>query len=207
MDSGSINCFSTVMILFSALMAYLARRTVEQRVQEQQMRLWIAQKKEGGMRYGAIIAVLKWVHQVHEAVYFAEVCAQRRLPEQPDNFGWQDVAGRLDALSPCPSESGLLPESLRSMVALIEPELAVIRSCVRRHKESLALIPYGTPSAAMLSEEELGAARKALAEDLEEKSRKFNLFMETLEKHFDAAFFGTTQIRLHKGRYDPPGAL
>ncbi len=30
--------------------------------------------------------------------------------------------------------------------------------------------------------------------------------METLEKHFDAAFFGPLKVKLHRGRYDPPPA-
>ena len=188
------------MILFGALMMYFTRRTVEKRLHVQQVRLRAAQEQEAGKRHDAMLVVLKWLHAVHQAVYFAEVCAQRRLLEQPDNSGWDDVASRLEALAPCPAESGLLPESLRSLVERIEPDLVEIKSCVARHRESPALIPYGTPSAPMLSEAELEAARRALAEDLEEKSRKFNLFMETVEKHFDAAFFGTPEIRLHRGR-------
>jgi hypothetical protein len=188
------------MVLVSAVAMYLTRRTVEKKVHAQQALVAAARKQAAEKRSDAIIAVLKWVHKVHQAVYFAEVTAQRALPGQPDNSGWDAIAGRLDALAPCPSESGLLPESLGSMVARIEPQLAEIKTCVRRHRESLALVPYGTPSAPMLSEQELAMARKALAADLEGKTRAFNLFMETLEKHFDAAFFGTTQVRLHKGR-------
>ncbi len=202
MDSGTVTCLSTFMILFSALMMYLSRRTVENKLREQQVRALVAMKRDVAKQHDAMLVVLKWVHQVHQAVYFAEVCAQRRLPEQPDNSGWEEVTGKLEALGPCPAESGLLPESLRSMLASIEPQLAEIKGCVVRHRESLVVIPYGTPAVAALSAQELGAARKALAADLEEKARKFNLFMETLEKHFDAAFFGTTEIKLHKGRYD-----
>ncbi len=203
MDSSSASCLSTVMILFSALMMYLTRRTVEKRLHTQQAQLQAAHQQQAQERYDAMLVVLAWVHKVHQAVYFAEVTAQRVLPEKPDNSGWAEVASRLDALGPCPPESSLLPESLRSMLVMIEPELADIRSCVARHTEALALLPYGTPSLSMLSEQELGAARKALAQDLEEKTRAFNIFMEKLEKHFDAAFFGPLDVRLHRGRNDP----
>ena len=202
MDSGSVTCLSTVMILFSALMMYFTRRTIEKRMQEQQMRARIARKREADNRYDAMLVVLKWVHQVHQAVYFAEISAQRILPEKPDDLGWEEVASRLDALGPYPPETALLPESLGSMVSWIDPHLAEIKCCVARHRASLSLSPYGRPAAPMLSEAELGAARRVLAADLEEKSREFNLFMEALEKHFDAAFFGTLNIRLHRGRND-----
>ncbi len=204
MDSGSVTCLSTVMILFSALIMHFTRRTVEKRLQEQQMRARIARQQEADKRHDAMLVVLKWVHQVHQAVYFAEVSAQQVLAEKPDDSGWEDVASRLDAVAPCPSATGLLPESLSSMVSWIDPQLAEIKGCVARHRESLSLILYAGPSALRLSEAELGAARKALAEDLQEKSRKLNLFMEALEKHFDAAFFGTSNIRLHRGRNDAP---
>lgn len=202
MDFSSSSCLSIAMVLVSAVAMYFTRRIVEKKVGEQQARTAAGQQQAAQERYDAIIVVLKWVHQVHQAVYFAEVTAQRALPGQPDSSGWDAIASRLDALGPCPPESRLLSESLGSLVACVEPRLAEIRACVRRHRESLALVPYGTPSAPTLSEQELGAARQALAEDLEDRSRAFNLFMETLEKHFDAAFFGTTGIRLHKGRYE-----
>ncbi len=200
MDSGTVNCLSTFMILLSAVAMYFSRKIIEKRLAKEQTLAAAAQRQAVDRRHDAILVVLKWVHQVHQAVYFAEVAAQRRLPAESDDSGWNDIAGKLAALGPCPPESRLLPESLGSLVSCIEPQLAEIKACVSRHRESLALIPYGTPSTTALSAEELGAARRALAEDLEDKSRKFNLFMETLEKHFDAAFFGTTKIRLHKGR-------
>lgn len=204
MDSSSATCLSVAMVLLSALMMYLARRRVEERLAADQVRLQAARQEEAHERYEAILAVLHWVHKVHQAVYFAEVTAQRVLPDAPDGTGWADVAGRLNALEPCPPAAALLPESLTSMVVLIEPELSEIRRCVARHTEALAYIPYGTPSLSMLSQEELAAARKALAQDLEEKARTFNIFMEKLEKHFDAAFFGPGDVRLHHGRNDPP---
>ena len=204
MDIGSVICLSAVMILLSALMTYLARRTVEKRLREEQMRAAVARTQAADKRHDAMLQVLKWVHQVHQAVYFAEISAQRVLPGKPDNLGWEELANKLDALGPCPPQSSLLPETLRYMVLSIEPNLAELKSCVARHRESLGFIPYDKSGISTLSATELQAARSALAEDVQEKARPLNIFMETVEKHFDAAFFAPLDVRLHRGRNESP---
>jgi hypothetical protein len=192
------------LVIISSLLFHQAKRKLLARQGEQRSSAKVSLSADAEEGHGAMLEVLKWVHKVHQDVYFVETSAQRVLPEKADNSAWENLASKLEALDPCPPQSSLLPESLRSLVQSIKPKLADIKNCVARHRESLDLMPHGRPGVPLLSQAESEAARIALAQDVKERAQQFNIYMEAVEKDFDAAFFAPLDVRLHRGRNDPP---
>ena len=188
MADGSVTCLTTVLVVISSLIAYLTTRRLETQKRNEQQK----QVRDAQNRRWAILEMRKWVYSIHEAVYFAEVLAHRAVSRgKMDTSEWREIAEKIDETGPRPPRHHFLPEALHNTASPMETKLGELKALIARHKESLGLIAYGRPGLPAPSEADLEAAQYALAQDLEDRARQFNVWVVALEKQLDEAFWET----------------